>query len=302
MPRGRRLLVTGAAGLLGNAVLERFREGWDGFPTDRPELDVTDPGACRRAVERFRPEVVIHCAAYTQVDRAETEEAEALALNAGGTENIARACRDFGALLVTYGTDYVFDGRKRNPYDEDDPPRPLSAYGRTKLAAEMALRSSGAEHLLIRTQWLFGPHGRNFVSAILEKAGREGILRVVSDQRGCPTFTRDLADGTARLIGAGARGTYHFSNEGEASFHEWARFSVSRAMRTPVPVIPLATRDLPPGAYPAPRPAYSVLSKERYARVTGHRPRDWREAVVEYLGESFPPREPRPGLEGGEGA
>lgn len=290
MAGGRRLLVTGAAGLLGHAILERFRAEWEGFPTDRPELDVTDPEACRRVVGRFRPGVVIHCAAYTQVDRAEKEESEALSLNAGGTANVARACRETGALLVTYGTDYVFDGTKGAPYAEEDPPRPLSAYGRSKLAAEEALRASGAEFLLIRTQWLFGPHGRNFVSAILSKAEREGVLRVVSDQRGCPTFTRDLADGTARLIGAGARGTFHFSNEGETSFHEWARFVVSRAMRTPVPVVPVATRDLPPGAYPAPRPAYSVLSKEKYARVTGHRPRDWRQAVEEYLEESNPRR------------
>jgi dTDP-4-dehydrorhamnose reductase len=275
-----RLLITGGLGLLGQEIGTAFRDRAAVRSTDREEWDVTDPAACRREVGRFRPDVVVHCAAWTAVDRAESESEAARLLNVEGTRNVARACRERGVLMVTFGTDYVFDGASPRPYREDDPPNPLSVYGRTKWEAEQALREAGGDHLLVRTQWLFGPAGRNFIRTILERARGGETLRVASDQVGCPTFSRDLAVAVRTLIGAGARGTVHFSSEGETSWFGLARCVLERCGVSTALLSPALTRDLP---YPAPRPAYGVLSKEKYRAVTGVSPRPWEEAVGEYL-------------------
>jgi dTDP-4-dehydrorhamnose reductase len=275
-----RLLITGGLGLLGKEIARVF-DGSDGIrTTDREEWDVTDPAACRREVNRFRPDVVVHCAAWTAVDRAESEAAAARLLNVEGTRNVARACRERGALMVTFGTDYIFDGASTRPYREDDPANPLSVYGKTKWEAERALREEGGDHLLVRTQWLFGPAGRNFIGTILEKARREETLRVASDQVGCPTFSKDLAGAVRKLLQARARGTVHFSSEGETSWFGLAAHVLQRCGLPAALLSPTRTRDLP---YPAPRPAYGVLSKEKYRAVTGGSPRPWEEAVGEYL-------------------
>jgi dTDP-4-dehydrorhamnose reductase len=274
------MLITGGKGMLGHEIFARLAGEYEIRVTDLGELDVTSPGECRRAIGGFRPDVVVHCAAYTAVDRAESEEALAFKLNADGTRNVARECREQGAILVTFGTDYVFDGTSSVPYREEDPPHPLSAYGRSKLAAEEALKAEAPSHLLIRTQWLYGAHGRNFVFAILDRARRGEPLRVVSDQRGTPTSARDLAVATGRLLESGARGTFHFSNEGETTWFDFASFLLAQAVPGPFPVSRALTGDL---AYPAPRPAYSVLSKEKYREVTGDVPRRWEEAVTEFL-------------------
>ena len=277
----KRVLITGAQGLLGKEIAKVFRSaGFDVRETDRTELDVADLAACREAVASIHPEMVIHCAAYTAVDRAESEEKAAFALNEEGTRNVATACRESGALVVTFGTDYVFDGTLGRPYREEDPVNPLSVYGRSKLAAEEALRESDCEHLLVRTQWLYGPGGKNFIATILDKARKGDALKVASDQTGSPTFTRDLAAAVLGLTEAGARGTVHFSNEGETSWFELARFAIEKERLSGVTLIPAATRDLP---YPAPRPAYSVLDKEKYRGITGNSPRPWDEAVEEFL-------------------
>ena len=275
-----RLLIAGGLGLLGTEIARVF-EGSAGIrTTDREEWDVTDPDACRREVDAFRPDVVIHCAGYTAVDRAESEAEKALRLNVEGTRNVARACRVRGALMVTFGTDYVFDGASSRPYREEDPANPLSVYGKSKWAAEQALREEGVDHLLVRTQWLFGPAGGNFIRTFLEKARRGETLRVASDQLGCPTFSRDLAGAVRNLLGARARGTVHFSNEGETSWFGLARYVLDRRGISTGSLFAAKTRDLP---YPAPRPAYGVLSKEKYRAITGVSPRPWEEAVGEYL-------------------
>jgi len=254
--------------------------GYEVRETDLSELDVTNPAACREAVSGCLPEVVIHCAAYTAVDRAESEAEAAFAINEGGTRNVAVACRENGALLVTFGSDYVFDGTLDRPYREDDPVRPLSVYGKSKLAAEVALREADCDHLLVRTQWLYGPGGKNFILTILDKARAGATLKVASDQTGCPTCTKDLADAVLRLVEDGARGTVHFSNGGETTWYDLARFVLERREFPSVTLLPAATRDLP---YPAPRPAYSVLSKEKYRGITGEPPRRWDDAVEEFL-------------------
>lgn len=280
----KRILVTGGHGLLGREIEEGLRRRFDVRVTDRHDCDVTRPSEIRREIDSYLPDAVVHCAAYTAVDRAESEPEKAHAINAEGTRNVARACRETGALLVTFGTDYVFDGALSRPYREEDPPRPLSVYGKSKLAAEEAIREAGTEHLLVRTQWLYGPAGRNFVLTILEKARAGGTLRVVSDQTGCPTYSKDLAQAVLKLMDAGARGTVHFSNEGETTWYGLARFVLERVAPGPSILLAAATRELP---YPAPRPAYSVLGKERYRRITGESPRPWQVAVKEFL-ETIP--------------
>jgi dTDP-4-dehydrorhamnose reductase len=275
-----RVLITGGHGLLGREIVGVFRDRLELRVTDREECDVTDLRECRRELEGFHPEAVIHCAAYTAVDRAEAEPEAAHAVNAVGTGNIARACRERGILLVTFGTDYVFDGAMSRPYREEDPVRPLSVYGKSKLAAEEALREAGTDHLLVRTQWLYGPGGRNFILTILDKARAGGTIRVVSDQTGCPTYAKDLARAVLKLMDAHARGTVHFSNEGETTWYGFAGYVLERSGLAHAPLLPAATRDLP---YPARRPAYSVLSKEKYLRITGESPRSWKEAAGEFI-------------------
>ncbi len=284
MERKRRMLVTGANGLLGREIADLFREEYDLRATDVSECDVTNPDDCGSAIGGFKPEVVVHCAAYTAVDRAESEEERAFAVNRGGTRNVARECRKTGALLVTFGSDYIFDGESDRPYEEGDAARPLSAYGRSKLAAEDAAIAETADHLIVRSQWLYGPHGRNFVFAILDKARRGEPLRVVSDQKGCPTYARDLAASVKRLLDAGARGTFHFSNGGEATWHEFAAFVLACARPGAASLEPVLSSEL---AYPARRPAYSVLGKEKYRRLTGDVPRRWEDAASEFLKNAF---------------
>jgi len=276
----KRIFITGGSGLLGKEIEEVFRRRFEIRVTDREECDVTRPPEIRRELETFRPDAVIHCAAYTAVDRAESETEAAYAVNAEGTGNVARACRERGTLVVAFGTDYVFDGAQTTPYREEDPVRPLSVYGKSKLAAEEALRAEGMGHLLVRTQWLYGAGGRNFVLTILGKARKGETLRVASDQSGCPTYAKDLAHAVLNLLDAGARGTVHFSNEGESTWFDLARYVLEKAGMAGAPLLPAMTRELP---YPAPRPAYSVLSKEKYRRITGESPRPWQAAVSEFL-------------------
>jgi len=281
--RTGRMLITGANGLLGREISRFFSGGYEILRTDREECDVTRARECLRVIGEFSPDVVVHCAAYTAVDRAEGEEEAAFALNARGTRNVALACREHGALLVTFGTDYVFDGTSERPYSENDPTGPLSAYGRSKLAAEEAVREIAPDFLLLRTQWLFGAHGRNFVSSILDRAGRGEELRVVSDQKGSPTYSLDLADAVKRLLDAGSRGIFHFSNEGETTFFGYAAFLLAHTGNKEARLSALSTSDLSRDAYPAPRPLYAVLSKKKYREATGIAPRRWEEAVLDFL-------------------
>jgi len=279
----RKVLVTGAAGLLGRQIVRVFSRNSRVEATDVEACDVTSLSAVRRAIGVFLPDLVLHCAAYTAVDRGESDSDAAFLLNETGTRNVARVCRARGIPIATFGTDYVFDGTEDRPYREEDEPNPLSVYGKSKLAAERALAEEAPDWLLIRTQWLFGPGGPDFVSAILRKADREGSLHVVSDQVGCPTFAPDLAEATRRLLEQGARGIVHFSNSGETNFYGYAVFILKESGRDGVRIDPVKTADFPKGAYPAPRPKRSVLDKARYTAITGSAPRPWEDAVREYL-------------------
>ena len=277
-----RWLVTGAGGQVGRAALALARShGVTVVGVTRAELDVREADAVKRALEAHRPDVVLNCAAFTAVDRCETERDEAERANALAPALLAQACRG-GPLLVHLSTDYVFDGTASTPVPEDAPTHPLSEYGRSKLRGEEAVRAAAGEHLLVRTQWVFGA-GANFVRTILRAAGQGGPLRVVEDQTGRPTWAASLARGIFAAVAAGARGTLHLANEGVASFFDFAREIASEGARRglcpAVDVRPIPTSEMP---RPATRPAYGVLGLAR-ARSLGISPPHWRQALSEYL-------------------
>lgn len=241
----------------------------------RTDLDITDSRAVHACVAEHAPSIIVNCAAYTKVDQAESEESAANAINGSSVELLAAAANANGALLVQISTDFVFDGAKREPYEVTDATNPLSAYGRSKLLGELAA-THAERHLIIRTSWLFGAHGPNFVEAIRNQIGKgTNPLRVVSDQRGRPTYTPHLANAIIRLAVADVRGIVHYADEDECS---WYDFAVAIAGDHPVKAV---TSDEFPR--PAKRPAYSVLSTERYERVTGVAPESWRVGLREYL-------------------
>ncbi|MCK5653475.1 MAG: dTDP-4-dehydrorhamnose reductase, partial [Gemmatimonadetes bacterium] len=218
-----RLLITGARGLLGTELVDRAsRLGLEVHATDIDEMDVTDRGAVESVVGSLEPEVILHCAAYTAVDRAEEEPDAAMRVNRDGTRNVARAAAAAGSLLVYLSTDYVFDGEKRSPYLPEDPPNPQGAYARSKLAGEEETAAAGGEWLMVRSGWLYGSGGKNFVDTILGMAEERGSVKVVSDQKGRPTWAGSLAPTVLDLLATGARGIYHVADRGEATWLELA--------------------------------------------------------------------------------
>lgn len=276
-----RILITGAAGMLARAARAEFlARGHQVEALDRTALDVTDAAAVHDAVVALQPDVVLQCAAYTRVDDAERDESRAHLVNASATAHLAAACRAVGARLVYPSTDYVFDGRATSPYTPDARTAPLGAYGRTKLAGEGAATSAGS-YLVVRTSWLYGAGGRNFVSTILERGGRGEALRVVADQRGSPTWTGDLARTIATLLEREApSGVYHATNRGETTWYGLA-VEALRVAGLDAQVTPVTTAEFP---RPAPRPAYSVLDCTSTEAVTGAIP-EWREALAAALAE-----------------
>jgi len=241
------------------------------------DLDITDARLVSECIAEYRPSVIVNCAAYTAVDRAEEEEAAANAINGSSVELLARAANEVDSLLVQISTDFVFDGAKREPYDVTDASAPLSAYGRSKLLGEVAAQHA-ARSLVLRTSWLFGVHGNNFVEAIRNQI-RKGVdtLRVVNDQHGRPTYTPHLANAIIRLAMQGATGIVHYADDDACT---WFDFASAIAEGSNVTLKPVSTEEFP---RPAKRPVYSVLSTERYERITGARPESWREGLREYL-------------------
>ncbi len=270
-----RILVTGATGLLGTAVTAEGRaRGLDMIALGQADLDVTDAPSVARVVTEAGPEAVIHCAAYTAVDRAESEPRLARLVNVDGTRHVAEAAAEAGAVLVYVSTDYVFDGRKRTPYLPEDRPGPLGVYGRTKLDGEGAAVSSGGEVLIARTSWLYGL-GSGFVPAILAAARAGRALQIVEDQRGRPTWAPHAAAAILDLLQADARGLWHVAGGGETTWLELAREAL-RTDGTEVEVVPVSTEAY--GA-PAPRPAYSVLDLTATESRLGRRMPHWREGL-----------------------
>lgn len=250
----------------------------------RSDLDVTDSGRVNAVVEEHAPAIIVNCAAYTKVDQAEVEESLANAINGSAVELLAAAANRAGALLVHLSSDFVFDGTSRVPYDVTDATGPLSAYGRSKLLGESGA-AHAEKHLIVRTSWLFGVHGPNFVEAIRNQI-RKGTspLRVVADQRGRPTYTPHLAEAIIRLArlaydSSVARGIVHYADAGECSWFDFAG-AIAEESGSDVTVQPVTTAEFP---RPAKRPAYSVLSTERYERLTDGAPESWRDGLREYL-------------------
>ncbi|MGZ8869214.1 MAG: dTDP-4-dehydrorhamnose reductase [Thermoanaerobaculia bacterium] len=274
-------LITGAGGMLGTDLRDELAvRGEPVIALIRSDLDITDSRLVSAAVREHAPNVIVNCAAYTNVDLAESEEAAAKAINGSAVELLASAANDVGALLVQVSTDFVFDGSKHEPYEVTDPTGPLSAYGRSKLLGEFAARHA-EKYMIVRTSWLFGAHGPNFVEAIRNQI-RKGTnpLRVVADQRGRPTYTPHLARAIIRLATRSVQGVVHYADAEECSWYDFAS-AIAAESGTDVTVKPVTSDEFP---RPARRPAYSVLSTERYERLTGLTPDSWRQGLRHYLG------------------
>jgi len=275
-----KLLVTGAGGLLAREAIPAFeRAGHEVLGLSQADADVTRYEALTHPVRAFEPDWIVHLAAFTQVDDCETEPDRAFLVNALGARHAALAAAACGAGILVLSTDYVFDGESRVPYREYDPARPRSVYGASKWAGEQAAREVHPRHLVIRSGWLFGAGGRNFVDTVLRRARAGEPLEIVDDQRGAPTWTRDLAEAMVRLVGAGLYGTYHVTNGGVCTWHELAAYVVARAG---LRVEPQRTTTEALGRA-APRPCYSVLNNQLYEHVTGARMPHWQDAVDRYL-------------------
>jgi dTDP-4-dehydrorhamnose reductase len=268
--------VTGATGMLGQD-LQKVLAGRPVMALGRLDLDVTDACAVTDAVEGH--DYVINCAAYTRVDDAEVHETEAFAVNATGAGNLAAAAARHGSRLVQLSTDYVFDGTATEPYPEDAPRHPVSAYGRTKAEGErLALEYNPGRTFIVRTAWLYGEHGPNFVKTMLRLAAEHETVTVVTDQLGQPTWTLDLATRIVELLDALApTGIYHATNSGRASWYEFAKEVFSVAGLDPDRVKPTSSAQF---VRPAPRPAYSVLGQDAWRRAGLAPLRDWKEALA----------------------
>lgn len=270
------ILVVGANGMLGRDLLALL--GDRGHGVDIADIDITSPVSVLKVIGDLKPEVVINCAAYTDVDGCESNIETAMAVNGEGVAYLAMACRDVGALLVQVSTDYIFDGGKGTPYIEDDAPCPLSVYGESKLVGEMNAAFS-PEHLIVRTQWLYGLHGKNFVETMLRLGTEKDELTVVDDQIGSPTWTVDLARAIIALIDSGCRGIYHAANAEYCSWNGFAKAIFEEAGLN-VKVLPMTTTEL---NRPARRPLYSTLECSKLTGATGFRPQTWRNALQDYL-------------------
>src|SRR5688572_16548000 len=235
-----RVLVTGAGGMLGRALSERLQGAHTLYLWGREEADLTDEAQVRTAARGIAFDAVVHAAAMTDVDGCETDPERALRVNRDGTRHVAALARERAAALVYVSTDYVFDGAKRSPYLEEDPTGPLNVYGRSKLEGERAAAASGARSLVVRTSWLFGPGGKNFVDTIASKLERGESLRVVDDQKGSPTYTRDLAHAIELLLRRGATGVVHATNAGTTTWHGLAR-EIARVLGSDAPIAPVST-------------------------------------------------------------
>jgi dTDP-4-dehydrorhamnose reductase len=256
-----RVLVTGAGGMLGTDVVAVARErGHECVGLSRAELDVTDARAVEAAFVREQPQAIVNCAAWTDVEGAEDREPAALAVNGTGAGNVARAASAVGAQLVQVSTDYVFDGTSPRPYVESDPTNALSAYGRTKLAGEHEIAAASSEHAIVRTAWLFGPGGSNFVTTMLRLAAGAGDeLAIVTDEVGCPTYTRHLAPRLIEFAERHTSGVIHLAGSGHCSRNEFAKAIFAQAG------LPLRVTEITQAALSmkAPRPVWSVLGSER---------------------------------------
>ena len=275
-----KILVLGAGGMLGKELVPILSAKGQVCAKDIADFDITDRKGVQREVEALQPQVLVNAAAYTDVDGCESKKETAFAVNAEGARNVALACAAIGGRMIHLSTDYVFDGSSRTPYREEDLPNPLNVYGASKLQGERFIQEILESHLIVRTEWLYGRHGKNFVDTILRHAEQQKEIRVVDDQRGSPTFAKDLSFALERLIEIKAGGILHVTNSGSCTWFEIARQILRDKGYDHVQVIPISSEEL---ARPAKRPANSVMDCRRYEKLTGRMMRTWQEALQEYL-------------------
>ena len=277
-----KILLTGPTGQVGWELAPRLGALGEVVALDRPALDLADGDAAIRArVRELRPDVIVNAAAYTAVDRAESEPELASAINGVAPGVLAEEAKRIDALLIHYSTDYVFDGAKAGPYTEEDAPNPLSVYGRTKLEGERAIQASGCRHLILRTSWVYASRGHNFLLTMLRLGAERPELRVVDDQRGAPTWARDIADATVKLLAAPPTGLFHLTAAGETTWHGFTTEIFRRTALTPV------VKPIHAAAYPtaARRPANSVLDTAKLRRATGIAIPPWTDRLAACLAE-----------------
>ncbi len=275
-----RILITGCRGMLGQDLMKRLAARHDALGLDLPETDITNPVQVQQSFKTAKPEAVIHAAAFTAVDECERQPEVAFRVNAEGTHNVARACHEEQLPMLYISTDYVFDGEKAEPYLEEDTPNPISVYGRSKLQGERYVRETLDHHWIVRTSWLFGLKGKNFVEAILLKAAVGEHLRVVNDQVGAPTYSVDLAATIEKIVERGGGGIYHATNQGECSWFDFAREILRQAGVNGVRVSPLSSAELD---RPAHRPRNSRLRNARLEQEGLSLLPPWQDALGRYI-------------------
>ncbi len=275
-----RILVTGAKGMLGQDLCPILEDsGYEVIETDVDTLDITDFECAKKVLTEQKPDIVVHCAAYTNVDKAEEDIETARLINSKGTENLAKICAELDITLVYISTDYVFDGTKNEPYKPDDTPNPINNYGLTKLEGELAVQEYCKKYYITRTSWLYGHHGKNFVETMISLADR-AELKVVDDQTGCPTWTCELANGIVKLLDGKPYGIYHVCGSGFTTWYGFAKeiFKIYLSLRggeadVAIPLTPCTTSEFP---RPAKRPTYSVMDNDGICRK-------WQSALKDYL-------------------
>lgn len=297
-----KILIIGSSGMLGIDLSQELCHDYEVFGADlirrsrlRPsgfggqasfavrgfyKLDITKKQNVSAIIKNLNPDIVIHAAAWTDVDGCELDSKKAYKINGEGTKNIALACKSIGATLIYISTDFVFDGKRKNPYKETDKTNPLGIYADSKLKGEMAVKRILKKYFILRTGWLYGKHGKNFVDTIITRAKNEKVLKVVDDQVGSPTDTKDLAKAIHVLFNKTTDyGTYHISNSGSVSWYDYAK-EILKLAKSQTKVTPISSKELD---RPARRPKMSVLDNSKFIKFTGHKMRNWQEALREYV-------------------
>ncbi|MDJ0619003.1 MAG: dTDP-4-dehydrorhamnose reductase [Calothrix sp. MO_192.B10] len=289
----KNILLIGSNGQVGQELQQILPPYGNIIAVARPAVDLAQPDSLRDVVQKYQPQIIINAAAYTAVDKAESEPELALAINGTAPGVLASAASQLGAFLIHISTDYVFDGSHSSPYQENDTTNPLSVYGKTKLAGEQAIADVGGNYIILRTAWVYGTYGKsNFVKTMLRLAAERPEIRVVADQIGSPTWAKDIAGAIAQIIPQltpEISGIYHYTNSGVASWYDFALSIFEEAQQLGFPlrverVVPITTSDYPT---PAHRPGYSVLSCARIAAVLGNYPPHWRQSLRKMLAELY---------------
>jgi dTDP-4-dehydrorhamnose reductase len=302
-----KIVIIGAGGRLGSALVREYRDKFEMVCFDHEQLDLANDKETDNWIAPLDFDVLINCAAFTNVDRCEKERDQAFKINAEAPKKLAQICRDKKAKLIHFSTDYVFDGEKREPYHETDTTKPISVYGESKLAGEKNVIEMQDRHLVVRVSWVFGPHRPSFVDGVIKRALEQEHVDAIADKFSAPTYTHDIATMLGRFLDDWSRrapapngpmadrlqGILHFANAGECSWQEYAQFALDCCRSLGIPlkaraVEPLKMSDMK--NFVARRPVYSVLSTEKYIALTGTTPRNWRDAVGEYVKNLYSPK------------